>query len=75
MSFGEYEDCFVWTCDGCSQEAIFPIGDFWRSLGELKARGWRVGRDDEGRDHRCSKCRKKETSFLDRKPKVVGGGG
>ena len=39
MAFEEFSDCFVWSCDQCSQQAVFPPGDFWSALTELKGRG------------------------------------
>jgi hypothetical protein len=65
MSFSEYEDCFVWTCDKCGLAAEFPATSFWNALGELKGRGWRIGRDDEGWTHHCGKCWKSAKSLLD----------
>ena len=45
MAFEEFSDCFVWSCDQCDQQAVFPPGDFWSALAELKARGWFIYRD------------------------------
>jgi hypothetical protein len=60
MTFREYDDCFIWRCDKCRHEAVFPPGDFWSCVAELKARRWEFIRDDEGGDwsHKCWKCRK-----------------
>jgi hypothetical protein len=31
MSFFEYDDCFVWRCNGedCAKQVVFPPTDFW----------------------------------------------
>jgi hypothetical protein len=72
MSFYEYEDCFVWSCDRCGKSAEFPPNDFWSALAELKSRGWRVERGREGWAHTCPGCRKGEAArLLDRVPKIV----
>jgi hypothetical protein len=59
MSFEEFEDCFVWRCEKCRLEAVFPPGNFWACVAELKARRWSFTRDDESRvwTHYCWKCR------------------
>jgi hypothetical protein len=57
VSFEEFEDCFVWRCDRCRQEAVFPPGNFWTALAELKSRGWQITRLDDW-VHRCAKCKK-----------------
>jgi hypothetical protein len=64
MSFEEYEDCFVWQCDDCSLRAEFPPGDFWGALAELKARGWRIWREEDGWTHRCARCKKTGAEIL-----------
>jgi hypothetical protein len=70
----EYDDCFIWKCDGCPHEAVFPVHDFWSALAQLKARGWQITRDEDGWDHRCPKCkRERSASILDMKPKRVSG--
>jgi hypothetical protein len=63
MSFEETKEGFFWTCNHCGVVAEFPPFDFWRALAELKARGWRIERDEEGGGygdwaHYCAKCRK-----------------
>jgi hypothetical protein len=60
MTFREYDDCFIWRCDKCHHEAVFPPGNFWSCVAELKARRWEFIRDDEGGDwsHKCPECRK-----------------
>ena len=60
MTFREYDDCFLWYCDKCHHQAVFPPGNFWSCVAELKARRWEFIRDDEARDwsHRCPECRK-----------------
>ena len=65
MSFEEYEDSFVWKCDFCGRSAEFPPDDFWSALAELKSRGWRISREDDGWTHRCSRCRKSAAELLD----------
>ena len=58
MSFEEHSDCFIWRCDGCRLEAVFPPGNFWDALAQLKARGWQITRLDDW-VHRCGQCKKK----------------
>ena len=53
MSFEEHEGCFVWRCDKCRIEAVFPPGNFWAALAELKSRGWQITRLDDW-VHRCA---------------------
>lgn len=75
MSFSEYEDCFVWQCDGCGLTAEFEgsqrPGYFMSCVDELKRRGWRIWRDEGGQwgewHHKCAKCRRTEPSILDMK--------
>jgi hypothetical protein len=59
MSFEEHEDCFIWRCEKCRLEAVFPPGNFWGAVAELKARRWSLSRDDESGvwTHYCWKCR------------------
>jgi hypothetical protein len=76
LSFEEDADSFKWTCDNCGLDADFAsIADFYRCVGELKARGWQFSKDRDGYwGHLCSKCRPKKTStveFLNRKPERV----
>jgi hypothetical protein len=72
--FEETDDAFIWSCDTCGLVAEFIPLDFYRSLSELKNRGWSIARDREGQwTHRCRRCRKKTESstvaeFLNRKP-------
>jgi hypothetical protein len=80
MSFEENDESFLWRCDGCGLAAEFPSVDFYRSLSELKNRGWRIvpERDpEEGRawTHYCSRCWRKRAAgnvadFLNRKAKA-----
>jgi hypothetical protein len=71
MSFSEYEDCFVWTCDKCALSAEFPATSSWSALAELKT--WRVWRDDESWSHYCGKCKQQaDVGILDRKIRSVG---
>ena len=72
MAFSEWEDCFQWTCDGCSKSAEFPPGDFWQALAELKSRGWRIGRDNNGWSHHCQRCQQR-TDITQRTFKTVKG--
>jgi hypothetical protein len=58
MSFEEFDDCFVWCCDRCGLKAIFPHGDFWSAVRELKSRGWLLERDESGWGHTCRRCKK-----------------
>ncbi len=69
MSFSEYEDAFVWSCEGCDLQAEFPRsqqpGYFMSCVYEIKDRGWRIRRDQDGEyHHRCSKCRREEGAKL-----------
>ena len=59
MTFREYDDCFLWFCDKCHHQAIFPLGDFWACVAELKARRWEFIRGEGDWDHRCPECKKK----------------
>jgi hypothetical protein len=74
MSFSEFEDCFVWSCDKCGLAVEFPATSFWSAHGELKARGWRFIREYEGSwSHYCSKCKQQaDAGILDRKIRSVG---
>jgi hypothetical protein len=78
MSFSEYEDCFVWYCEGCDLQAEFPRGgqgSFLACVDELKRRGWRISRGSEWGEwhHRCAKCACAEgASILDKKFRSVG---
>jgi hypothetical protein len=72
--FEETDDAFIWRCDTCGLAAEFPAHDFWRALGELKARSWQISRERDGEwTDACSRCRPKKTSvaeFLNRKAKA-----
>lgn len=80
MSFQEFSDCFVWSCDGkdCDLKVVFKPHDFMACVAELKSRGWQFCLDEEtghegwGRDwrHYCQKCERKRrrTSILDQVP-------
>ncbi|MGA7634796.1 MAG: hypothetical protein WCB11_28860 [Terriglobales bacterium] len=72
MSMDEYEDCFVFRCDGCGLTAQFQRGgpgSFMACVGEIKDRGWRIGRDQYGDwDHRCGRCKAKASADLLNKP-------
>jgi hypothetical protein len=75
--FEENAESFLWTCDDCQLVVEFPPVDFYRSLAELKNRGWRmrmVG-EHEGWMNYCGKCQRKRTAtnitdFLNRKPRA-----
>ena len=72
--FEETESEFIWRCDECGLIASFVPLDFYRSLSELKARGWSIARDREGQwTHRCRKCRPKTNvaDFLNRKARTA----
>jgi hypothetical protein len=58
MSFFEHDDCFIWRCDKCLNEAVFAPGNFWSCVAELKARRWGFIRGEGDWDHRCPECRK-----------------
>jgi hypothetical protein len=55
MSFEEHDDCFIWLCE----KSVFPPGNFWACVAELKSRRWSFTRDDENGvwTHYCWKCR------------------
>lgn len=72
MSMTEYEDAFVFRCDGgcgltCEFERGGP-GSFMACVGEIKDRGWRIDRDRYGDfGHKCASCwRKGNEGILDR---------
>ena len=74
MSFEEWNDVFIWRCDQCGKEAIFPPSDFFERVDELKARSWSFHRNDDGTwDHSCGRCVQKhrQTNILDRTIKSV----
>jgi hypothetical protein len=72
--FAEYPDAFIWRCDHCPNEAIFPPDDFWGALGQLKSRGWQITRDDDGWSHACAKCqRERSAKILDMPSNKVRG--
>jgi len=82
MSFSEYEDAFVWRCNGkdCPKGVIFKPHDFMGCVAELRARGWRFYCDDEDRTwtHYCQRCwhKHQQTDWMDRtysKPREVKG--
>jgi hypothetical protein len=68
MSMAEYEDCFIFSCDGCGLTAEFQRGgpgSFMACVDEIKNRGWRISRDGDGDySHRCGRCRKGEAARL-----------
>jgi hypothetical protein len=69
MALYEYDDCFVFHCEGkdCSLTAEFsrdPPGSFYAAVDELKARAWLMQREDDGTEwacwrHYCPACRRK----------------
>jgi hypothetical protein len=69
MSFSEYDTAFMWSCEGCGLEAEFPRsqqpGYFMSCVHEIKDRGWRISRDQDGEySHHCSKCRREDGAKL-----------
>ena len=74
MSVEEFNDAFVWSCNGCGLTAEFPPENFYRCVAELKHRGWRITRDRNEWVHQCGRCVRKENvvSVLDRKPGRLG---
>lgn len=63
MSMSEYEDCFVFQCNGCGLSAELARGGpgtFMAAVGEIKSRGWRIVREDGDYSHFCgnAECRK-----------------
>jgi hypothetical protein len=79
MSFIELETSFVWQCNNCPKQVIFPPSDFYGQVDELKARGWSFHLNDDGSwDHTCGYCNYKhrQTSIMDRtfsRPREVKG--
>lgn len=76
MSFEEFEDVFVWRCDGCGLSVEFAPHSFMSCWGELKSRGWRAKRERDGDEvdwsHSCGACaRKAVAEFMNRKPRAV----
>ena len=74
MSFEEYEDCFVWKCNTCHKEVLFPPNDFFDCVAELKARGWTFSRDNEGVwNHTCAYCnyKSRQIPIMERTFKTV----
>lgn len=76
MSFEEFDDVFVWRCNGCGLSVEFPPHNFSACWSELRARGWRARREagEDGVDwsHSCGRCvRKADATILDRKPRAV----
>ena len=62
MSMSEYEDAFVFICNGCGLQAEFERGGpgaFMACVSEIKSRGWRIVREDGDYSHFCSgkECR------------------
>jgi len=52
MTFMELNDAFVWECNHCHKQVIFPPSDFYGRVAELKARGWSFHlNDDRTWDH------------------------
>jgi hypothetical protein len=74
MSFEEHDDCFLWRCDKCGHEALFPPKDFWDCVAELKARRWGFTPPHGGDDweHTCGRCRKSLAEVLKMPLKQVG---
>jgi hypothetical protein len=57
MAMSEYEDCFVFACNGCGLTAEFERGGpgtFMACVGEIKSRGWRIVRAGDDWEHFCS---------------------
>jgi hypothetical protein len=78
MSFEEWGDCFIWTCDECGHIAAFKPNDFWACVDELKSRGWGFSREEGDWTHSCGRCRHKhrQTSILNQtigRPREVKG--
>jgi hypothetical protein len=73
--FSEFDDCFQWKCDKCGLTAEFAPGDFYRALGELKARGWGIVRDDDGWAHYCAKHKRSAAQILDMPSNKLRGSG
>lgn len=74
MSFEEWTDVFIWRCDTCGKEVMFPPSDFFARVSELKARSWSFHHNDDGTwDHTCGRCRHKhqQTNIMDRQFKTV----
>jgi hypothetical protein len=77
MSFEEYNDCFIWSCDekGCDRLVAFKPNNFFACVDELKAMGWSfIHHDDGDWSHSCGNCNRKRrrTNIMDRSFKTVG---
>jgi hypothetical protein len=74
--FIELETSFVWECNTCGKQVIFPPSDFFGRVAELRARGWsfHLNDDEGGRDwtHSCAYCnhKRRQTSIFG-KPREV----
>jgi hypothetical protein len=76
MAFEEFEDRFVWSCGACGLSVEFPPHNFHGCWAELKSRGWRARREQDGEgvtwSHSCGRCsRKADAGLLDRRPRAV----
>jgi hypothetical protein len=64
----EYENAFVFSCEGCGLTAEFARGgpgSFLSCVDEIKHRGWRIERTRDGDyRHRCGGCRKSGADIL-----------
>ena len=74
MSFTEFEDCFLWSCNSCAKEVAFKPHDFFGCVAELKARGWSFTHEHDGDwSHTCGYCnhKRRRTDIMDRTLKTV----
>jgi hypothetical protein len=54
----------TWRCDGCNAVADFQGLDFRSAWDELKHKGWRATRVDDGFMHECGRCCRPKGSVL-----------
>jgi hypothetical protein len=72
MSFEEYPEAFVWSCNTCDHWVAFKPHDFFGCVAELRARGWGFARSDEGAwEHWCPRCKPRLAQVLKMKAREV----
>lgn len=77
MSFAEFPEAFIWTCDECGYEVWFKPRNFFACVEELKARRWGFSppQGDEDWGHTCGRCchKHRQTSIMNQTIKSVRG--